>query len=136
MADAEQKKQPSLYPEYEPYWAAAANGALMLRHCTQCDKFHHYPRNICPHCRSTALDWRASEGLGRVYAFSGLAGRRGAEAPAVVAYVTLAEGPTVSANLVDMTLDDAEIGRAVKARFVPRENSPFPALVFGPAAQS
>lgn len=127
-----EKKKPDLYPENAPFWEAAAEGKLVLRHCKACDRVHHYPRAICPFCRSTDLDWKPSEAEGVVYSFTGLERGPPGVTPAIVAYVTLADGPTVFANLVETTLDAASIGMAVRGVFRPRANSPYPALVFQP----
>ena len=45
-------RDPSLNPGDAPYFEAAGQGKLMLKKCKDCGKVHHYPRAICPHCRS------------------------------------------------------------------------------------
>ena len=40
------------YPETETFWREAANGKLMLKHCTSCENAHWYPRPVCPLCGS------------------------------------------------------------------------------------
>ena len=45
----------------------------------------------------------------------------------IIAYVTLAEGPTMLTNLVDCNPDEPLIGRAVKLVFTPTDGgSPVP----------
>ncbi|MDX1404075.1 MAG: SDR family NAD(P)-dependent oxidoreductase [Woeseiaceae bacterium] len=38
--------------------AAAAQGRLMLQACSACDRFTYPPRELCPTCWSTELEWR------------------------------------------------------------------------------
>src|SRR5262249_18728695 len=84
----------------------AAQGRLMIKHCTACHQPHHYPRSICPFCGSDATEWRPASGRGTIYTYSIM--RRVPE-PYAIAYVTLEEGPTMMANIVDCDL------RAVRA---------------------
>lgn len=36
-----------------PYWAAAAEGRLVIARCSRCRAFTHPPDLTCPHCRHT-----------------------------------------------------------------------------------
>ena len=54
------------------------------------------------------------------------------EAPYAIAYVTLAEGPSMMTNIVDCDLDALKIGQDVKVKFVPTEGGP-PMPFFTPA---
>lgn len=101
-------------PETKPFWNAAAAGRFVLPWCRQCHRTHWYPRGVCPHCQSTALDWKESPGEGEIYSFS--VNRRGKE-PYVLAYVALSEGPIVLSNVVDADLAALSIGKKVKVVF-------------------
>jgi uncharacterized protein len=100
-----------------------------VRHCTGCGEKHHYPRNICPFCFSDRTEWTEASGKGTLYSFSVM--RRAAE-PYVMAYVTLAEGPTMMTNIVDCDFDQLKVGQAVKVVFVPSEGG-APVPMFTPA---
>ena len=113
----------------EAYWEGARNGKLLLRHCTSCDKVHHYPRALCPHCFSDKLDWREASGKGKVYTYSVM---RRAPEPYVIAYVTLEEGIKMMTNIVDCDLDKVRIDQPVKVVFKPSENGQ-PVPMFAPA---
>ncbi len=102
------------HPENLPFWQATEEGRLMGRACKACGQVHWYPRVVCPFCRSADTHWVELSGRGEVYAFSTL---RRASPPYTVAYVQLAEGPTMLTNLVDMAESDMRIGAAVKAVF-------------------
>jgi uncharacterized OB-fold protein len=110
---------PEVAPELAEFWAATAEGRLLLRRCTVCAEAIWYPRPICPFCHSTRTVWEQASGRGHIYTFSVV--RRGmggyADAPYVLAYVELAEGPRVMTNIVDCDADRVEIGQAVELVF-------------------
>ncbi len=123
-----QMPAPTVYPEAKPFWEAAAQGKLLVKRCSDCGEHHHYPRDGCPFCGSVNTEWRQAKGEGIVYSFSIM---RRAEVPYVVAYVTLAEGPTMMTNIVDADADTIRIGQRVVVRFQPSEGGP-PLPVFVP----
>jgi uncharacterized protein len=110
---------PLPFPETMPYWEAAAQRKLLLKHCTACGADHFYPRMLCPFCFSDRTEWREASGTGTIYSFSVM---RRAEIPYAIAYVTLAEGPTMMSNIVDCDLDAIRIGQRVRLVFKPAEN--------------
>ena len=101
-------------PENRPFWQAAEEGYFLGKACKTCKKFHWYPREICPFCRSQETHWLPLSGQGHVYACSTL---RRANPPYTLAYVQLAEGPTILTNLVDMDQADMRIGAPVQVVF-------------------
>jgi uncharacterized protein len=110
---------PEVAPELREFWAATAEGRLLLRRCTACGEAIWYPRPICPFCHSTATVWEQASGAGTIYTFSVV--RRGAGpyagAPYVLAYVELSEGPRMMTNIVDCPVDDVRIGQPVELVF-------------------
>ncbi len=120
---------PTVYPETKPFWDAAGEGRLLVKQCDDCGEHHHYPRASCPFCGSERIQWRQASGQGTIYSFSVM---RRAEVPYVIAYVTLAEGPTMMSNIVDVDADAVRIGQAVKVKFSASEGGP-PLPVFVPA---
>ena len=112
--------------ESKPYWDAAANGKLMIKHCKGCNKNFFYPRSICPFCSSTDTEWKEASGKGEIYSHSTM--RRVPE-PYALAYVTLAEGPKMLTNIVDCDYDKLAIGQKVHVVFKPaKEGPPIPAF--------
>jgi len=106
---------PALNPGDEPYFNAASDGRLLVKHCNACHEPHHYPRSLCPFCWSDDLEWKDARGLGTIYAFS--VTRRGTATPYCIAYVTLDEGTTLMTNIVDTDLDAVRIGQRVQVVF-------------------
>lgn len=109
---------PKPNPETKAYWDAARNGKLLVRHCTACGRAHAYPRALCPFCFSDKTEWREASGRGKIYSFSVM---HRAPVPYAIAYVTLAEGPTMMTNIVDCAFDAIAIGMDVRAVFRPTE---------------
>lgn len=110
---------PNVLPESAPYWQAANEGRLVVKHCTACGKAHHYPRDICPHCLSDATEWRDSAGTGTLYSFSTMGQ---GDAAYTFAFVTLDEGVAMMTNLVDCDVAAARIGQRVRVVFQPAAN--------------
>lgn len=110
----EQDPFASAFPETREFWSAAERGRLMLNTCEDCHRPHWYPRAICPLCGSTRLRWTQASGKGSVYAFSTA---RRASPPYTLAYVQLAEGPTLLTNLIETDPDSLTIGMPVQVTF-------------------
>lgn len=109
---------PRVLPESLPFWEAADEGRLLVKKCTACGEFHHYPRDICPHCLSTETAWVQAAGTGTVYSFSTM-GRD--EAAYTLAFVALDEGVTLMTNLVDCDPARLHIGQRVRVVFKPSD---------------
>jgi uncharacterized OB-fold protein len=118
---------PDTNPETKPFFDGTAAGKFLIRRCTGCKKAHWYPRSLCPFCFGDCA-WEEASGDGTIYSLSVM---KRAETPYVMAYVTLAEGPTMLTNIVDGDMDALKIGQAVKVKLVATEGGP-PMPVFAP----
>jgi len=106
-----------------PFWDATREQRLVLQWCVECDRPVFYPREVCPVCLGTALEWRESPGGGRVYAVTvehraqqpGLAGW----APYAVALVELDEGVRMLTNVIGIEPDRVAIGQRVAIAWEP-----------------
>jgi uncharacterized OB-fold protein len=105
---------PPLDAATQPFFAAAAQGRLMIRRCTACGKPHWYPRPVCPYCMGDTV-WENSTGLGHIYSVT--VTRRAGPTAFAMAYVTLDEGVTMLTNIVDCDLDALHIGQRVQVCF-------------------
>jgi hypothetical protein len=110
---------PPVNDENRAFWEAANQGRYLVKKCRACGEAHYYPRAICPFCQSTDTEWAEGSGRGTVYTYSVM---RRAPVPYAIAYVTLAEGPTVMTNLVDCDFDAIRIGQAVEVTFRKADN--------------
>ncbi|MET8503349.1 Zn-ribbon domain-containing OB-fold protein [Streptomyces sp. NPDC004787] len=120
-----------------PYWDAAAEGRLLIRHCTACDRPHHYPREFCPHCWSEAVEWREARGRAVLYTWSVVHRNDlppfGERVPYVAAVVDLAEGPRMMTEIVDCPEAELRIGMDLELAFRPEgEHGEFQVPVFRP----
>jgi uncharacterized OB-fold protein len=123
------KASAQITPETRAFWAAAAEGRLAIGRCSRCTEAHFYPRAHCPFCFSPETLLEAAAGLGWIYSYS----VPRAPVPFAIAFVTLAEGPTIMTNIVDCDLNSLAIGQPVRLTFrTSQEGQKVP--VFTPAA--
>lgn len=112
---------PYIAPDTAEFWAATAEGRLLLRRCDRCSTTIWYPRPFCPACGSTETSYHQASGRGTVYTYtvvhrSGVPGFRGV-GPYVIAYVELEEGPRVMTNIVGCEPEAVTVGMAVTVVF-------------------
>ncbi|MFF0625887.1 Zn-ribbon domain-containing OB-fold protein [Streptomyces sp. NPDC004296] len=106
-----------------PYWAAAAEGRLLLRRCRAegCGAVHHYPREFCPHCWSEDVTWEPATGRATLYTWSVVHRNDlppfGDRVPYVAAVVELAEGPRMMTEVTDCAESDLRIGMPLAVHF-------------------
>lgn len=125
MGELRKFRAPDVNPESKPFWDAAADGKLMLKHCTACGEKHYYPRSICPSCGSDKTEWFQSSGKGAIYTLSTM--RRGANAPYTLAWVMLDDGPAMVTNIDTDNHDALAIDQRVIVKFVPSDGgAPYP----------
>ena len=103
------------------YWAAAAEGRLLIQACPHCGHRQFYPRALCTACGDTP-EWLECSGRGTVHTFTvirqmGMRPFRD-ELPYVVAMVELEEGPLIMGNVTGCDPDTVRIGLPVEAHFV------------------
>ncbi|MFI9171956.1 Zn-ribbon domain-containing OB-fold protein [Streptomyces lincolnensis] len=108
------------------YWDAAARGQLLIRHCGACGRFHHYPREFCPHCWSEQVTWEPASGRATLYTWS-VVHRNDLppfddRTPYVAAVVDLAEGPRMMTEIVECAHDALRAGMELEVAF--REGVP------------
>jgi uncharacterized OB-fold protein len=96
-------------PESATFYAAAREGRFLIGRCRGTGRYFWYPRAVSPFdFGPTSLE--PASGKGVVYSFS--TAQRGGPAY-TIAYVTLAEGPTMMTALVDCDPATLAIGQAV-----------------------
>lgn len=114
---------PPTSPASEPFWEATRRRELVIQWCTACEAPIHFPREACPRCLGTQLEFRPSAGTGTVYALStmpvpgnpGMAGR----APYAVALVDLDDGVRMLSNIVGDGWEHAAVGDRVQVGWEP-----------------
>ena len=117
---------PTVEHDTRPYWDAAAEQRLLLRHCADCDATHFYPRPFCPRCWSGDVSWVEASGRATLYTWS-VVHRNDLppfndRVPYIAAVVDLQEGPRMMTNVVDCNPDDLRIGMELAVSFEQRSD--------------
>ena len=121
MSDHAVKHFPRPTAETQPWWDACRESRLLLQRCSACGAHQFYPRMMCVHCDSDAVEWVQASGRGRIRSYTVV--RRpvskgyAAMTPYIVALVELAEGPTMMSNIVECAPETAAIGLPVQVTF-------------------
>lgn len=93
-----------------------AAGRILLPHCRDCGRAHFFPRVLCPHCHSRALDWREAAGRGEIYTTTVVRRRPESGGDYNVCMVALAEGVRLMSRVEGIAPDAVRIGMAVRVR--------------------
>jgi uncharacterized OB-fold protein len=122
------------------YYRGWLERRLLVNRCAACQRWHHPPKPVCPHCWSGDLQATEVSGRGTVHLLMLL--HQGPPAPGVdysagphpVATVELVEQPALrlTSTIVDCAIGDIEIGMPVELTWIERDGVPFPA--FRPAS--
>lgn len=124
---APDRQQPPVSPASEPFWEATRSCSLVIQWCRSCERAIHFPREACPSCLGTDLEFRPAAGSGTVYACSvmpapGNAGMKG-RAPYVVALIDLPEGVRMMSSVVrpdgGPDVSEVAVGDAVRIAWEP-----------------
>jgi uncharacterized OB-fold protein len=87
------------------WFAAAAQGRLLIQRCASCGHAQFYPRGHCTKCFSFDMEWHTATGTGRLHTWSEVMWTGEAEfasdCPYVLAIVELDEGVLVTSRIVD-----------------------------------
>lgn len=55
--------------EFRPYFAAAAEGRLVVRRCSACGLLRYPPGIACPWCNALESEWVSVSGRGTIYSY-------------------------------------------------------------------
>jgi uncharacterized protein len=116
--------EPPVTEASAPFWDATRDRRLVLPWCLACERAFWFPREVCPRCLSSRIEWRPASGRGEVYAFTvehrptQLQAVFG-DAPYVIALVELDEGVRLMANIVGEHTSGPEVGLPVAVTWEP-----------------
>jgi uncharacterized protein len=114
-------------PDNKPFMDAAREGKLMIGKCLDTGTMFYPPRHVSPFTLSPNVEFVQSAGEGTIYSWSVARGKE----PYCLAYVTLAEGPTMMTNIINTDLDAVASGQKVKLVWKHTDGAPVP--MFTPA---
>ena len=124
MAESEmitQRPLPEITPLTEPFWSAAKARRLVVQRCDECATYRFPPEVGCSHCGSPQATWTEVSGRATLFSWTlahpPLLPYFQERAPWPVAVVQLEEGPRLVTNLVDVPIEEYEIGMALEATF-------------------
>jgi uncharacterized OB-fold protein len=110
--------EPPVTETSQPFWDATREQRLLIQWCTACDAPVWFPREVCPGCFGSALEWRPASGRGEIYAC--IVEHRPSmptpfgDEPYVVALVELDEGPRLMTNIVGCPPESVSVGMPVQ----------------------
>ncbi len=118
---APRRFEPPITDAAEPFWAATRDERLVLPWCTACERPVWYPREVCPDCLDSALEWRPATGRGVVYACTVVHRPQvpALDPPYVVALVELDEGVRLMSNVVGRPPEQVAVGDRVQVTWEP-----------------
>ncbi|MGV9928370.1 Zn-ribbon domain-containing OB-fold protein [Nocardia rhamnosiphila] len=82
-----------------PFFDGTVRGELLLRQCSSCRHWNAPDIGICARCRSTALEWTRSAGLGHVVTWAVVHDRSDPDIRTIVGIIELEEGPRMRGRL-------------------------------------
>ena len=62
--------EPVIDDDGAPFFEYAERGELRMQTCGDCGEVRFPPRPMCPHCQSTASEWKLMSGHGTVWSFA------------------------------------------------------------------
>ncbi|QFG20313.1 Zn-ribbon domain-containing OB-fold protein [Actinomadura sp. WMMB 499] len=114
---------PAVTEETEAFWAAAAEGRLLVERCASCGAESFPPRGMCRSCRSRDTGFAEVTGRGRVYSFTVNHQRWLPDLPVPYAVVLVEfpgrPGVRVAGRIRGCAPGDVTIGMAVEVGFEP-----------------
>ena len=109
----------------QPYWDGCARGELLVRHCQGCGHRYLPPRDMCPHCHSTEVDWVPVPSTGTVYASTvchhAFDPAWKDRLPYNISLVELDGGARLWTNVLAADPHEVRVGQRVRAVFQQRE---------------
>lgn len=102
-----------------PFWQAVAEGRLVVPTCDECGTRFFVPEPLCPACGAGQWSWEQSSGTGAVYSRTIVHQTISPDQPVpfVLAVVDLDDGASLLTHVVEVPVDDVQIGSRV--RFAP-----------------
>jgi uncharacterized OB-fold protein len=115
--DTKPRPLPKPTPATQAFWDGAKKGKLMLQWDPTAKKYQFWPRANSVRTGKRNLQWKPTSGKGELYSFTithvPTAGFE-ARAPYVIGMIELDEGVRIIANLVNIEIEDVEIGMRMK----------------------
>ena len=96
-------------------------GRFLIQRCASCTKHVYFPRESCPHCGGSALEWTVPKGTGTVYAVTTVRRKPAEGGDLNVSLIDLDEGVRLMSRIENLAAGTVRIGQRVKARVQVKE---------------
>lgn len=93
---------------------------LRFQRCSDCGRWRHVPRELCPECGSTGWEWGRSAGKGRIFTWSTTyrpLHPAFTDTPFAQVVVEFEEGPRLMTAVTDVAPEDLEVDMPVEVVF-------------------
>jgi uncharacterized OB-fold protein len=104
----------------QPFFDAAAQGKLLIKHCATCNRHVAPQAEFCDRCLTSAIDWKEASGRGTIYSFiiNHQVGHPGFAdlVPYNIIVVELEEGPRLTSNYLGPN-EELTVDMSVKVAF-------------------
>jgi uncharacterized OB-fold protein len=112
---------PKPHIDYDAFWDGCRRGALVIQRCSDCGRYRHYPRPLCPECSSWNAEWSEVGGRGRVWSWTIIYHSADPvladKTPYNIVEVELEEGVRLTSNLIDCGQEEIYVGMPVEVVF-------------------
>ena len=119
--------EPTPTPLSQPFWDATRDRRLLAQRCAMCDRYVWYPREHCPGCLRSELEWVELSGNGTIYTFNVMrkpGNPMMADAvPYVLALVDLDEGVRMTTNIVHVSPEEVIAENPADAAYLDGQGS-------------
>jgi len=95
-----------------------AAGRFLIQQCDDCGQHIYFPREVCPHCGSGAVQFVTPSGLGTVYSVTTVRRKPDAGGDYNVCLIDLDEGVRLMSRVEISPADAVQVGQRVQARVV------------------
>jgi uncharacterized OB-fold protein len=118
-----QRFLPEGIPDWQrPFWDSLKDRRVAVQRCDDCGAYRYIPKERCPSCLAPKSTWSPVSGRGNLYSYTVVhrapTPAYQADAPYVIAHVTMEEGFRMVANLTGIAPEAVEIGMKVHLVYV------------------
>jgi len=100
------------------YFSELNQGRFLIQRCGDCTRHVFYPRAVCPHCNSSALEWVTPKGTGQVYSTTTVRRKPEAGGDYDVSLIELDEGVRMLSRVEGVPPTEVKIGMRVASKVV------------------
>ncbi|BDB98751.1 Zn-ribbon domain-containing OB-fold protein [Saccharolobus caldissimus] len=106
------------------YFEMFERNELPFLECKRCGFRFYYPRIICPRCKSSDIELKVSNGLGKIFAMTRIHKKDGN----IITYgiIELSEGFRMYSNIIEDENKKADINESVKVVFIEINKMKYP----------